>query len=222
MKHKTENDYKHYYDANRLDIINEVPKDKNTYLDIGCARGGTLQLLKNTIKNNPKLELWGIECLRDAFEESKLIGDKNRVFLGSGEDNLKNIPNNYFDIILCLDVLEHMPYPDVFLKNLKSKLNNDGLIISSLPNVRYWTNLFNLIFKKDWKYINAGILDYTHLRFFTKKSILRMYNELGFKVIKHKGINPFRWKWFSFLIDVFTLGFFSDTKYVQFFTIIKK
>lgn len=220
MKYESKIDQQYYYDGKRLDIINDIPKNKNTYLDIGCGSGGTLQLLKESIKND-KLELWGIEYFVKAFENAKKIGDENRVFLGSGEDNLNNLPNNYFDVILCLDVLEHMPYPEQFLKDIKIKLKENGVLISSLPNVRYWTNLFNLIFKKDWKYINAGILDYTHLRFFTKKSISRMYNNLDYKIISHKGINPFRWKWFSFLIDVISFGFFSDTKYVQFFTIVE-
>jgi 2-polyprenyl-3-methyl-5-hydroxy-6-metoxy-1,4-benzoquinol methylase len=221
MKYENKNDFEYYYDGKRLDIIGFIPKDKKTYLDIGCARGGTLKLLKDNCKNKD-LELWGVEYFKDAFEEAKKIGSENKVFLGSGEENLINLPDGHFDVILCLDVLEHMAYPENFLRDMKAKLKDDGVLISSLPNVRYFTNLFNLIFKKDWKYIDAGILDYTHLRFFTSKSILRMYKNLDYKVSSHFGINPFRWRWFSFIVDILTLGFFRDTKYVQFLTTVKK
>lgn len=220
-EYESKDNFDYYYDGRRLDIIKYIPKDKNIYLDIGCGRGGTLQLIKDRV-NNEDLELWGVEFVEKAFNEAKVIGSEGKVFLGLGEENLKNLPDNYFDVIMCLDVLEHMPYPDQFVIKLKSKLKEDGILITSLPNVRYWTNLFNLIFKKDWKYINAGILDYTHLRFFTNKSILRMYKDCGYKVISHRGINPFRWRWFSLIMDIFTLGFFKDTKYVQFLTISKK
>lgn len=223
MKYEYENkeDFDYYYDGRRLDIIDDIPKDKRVYLDIGCGRGGTLQLIKEKSKRED-LELWGVELVEKAYKEAKNIGNRGKVFLGTGEENLTNLPDNYFEVITCLDVLEHMTYPDQFLMKLKSKLKDDGVLITSLPNVRYWTNLFNLIFKKDWKYINAGILDYTHLRFFTSKSILRLHKDCGYRVVEHKGINPFRWKWFSLLVDIFTLGFFRDTKYVQFLTISKR
>lgn len=216
----TKEDFDYYYDGERLDIINEIPKNKTTYLDVGCGRGGVLKLIKEKCSN--KTELWGIEPTEKAYEEARIIGSESKVFLGTAEENINNLPDNYFDVIMCLDVLEHMPYPDQFLTNIKSKLKDDGELISSIPNVRYWTNLFNLIIKKDWRYNNAGILDYTHLRFFTKKSIIRLHEEAGYKVLLSKGINPFRWRWFSIIVDILTFGSFRDTKYVQFFTKVQK
>ena len=105
-----------------------------------------------------------------------------------------------------------------FLNSIKNKLINDGSFIASIPNVRYLKNLFELLVKKDWEYKNGGILDKTHLRFFTKKSIVRTINENGFLVELIFGINPFgNNSILKYCISLLaTLLFGRDVKYPQF------
>ena len=81
------------------------------------------------------------------------------------------LPDNNFDVVIFNDVLEHFENPWAVLENVKTKLNASGVVVASIPNVAYITNLVELILKKDWRYKpEGGILDKTHLRFFTKKS----------------------------------------------------
>ena len=106
------------------------------------------------------------------------------------------------------------------LTNIKTKLRDGGIIVCSIPNVRHVRVLRDLLFKKQWKYEDDGILDRTHLRFFTKKSIIDMFNELNYQIIKIKGIHGTKiWKFLP--VNIITLGFFSDSRYKQFACVVK-
>jgi len=76
-----------------------------------------------------------------------------------------------------------------FLVKLKTKMKDDGFLVGSVPNVRYVTNLFDLLVRRDWPYTSSGILDRTHLRFFTAKSLCRSLTQAGFTVETLEGIN---------------------------------
>jgi 2-polyprenyl-3-methyl-5-hydroxy-6-metoxy-1,4-benzoquinol methylase len=145
----------------------------------------------------------------------------NHVIIDSVENSIDKLPDNYFDVIYFNDVLEHLANPNSVLVNIRAKLSEAGVIISSIPNVRYHSVFKQYIFKKDWKYDNAGVMDFTHLRFFTSKSIKDMYHEAGYEIVKHKGINKTRslMPYFYNILLLFTAG---DMFYVQYATIAKK
>ena len=103
---------------------------------------------------------------------------------------------------------------------MKNKLSPNGRIIASIPNVRYYANLYELLIKRDWKYIDKGILDSTHLRFFTKKSMRRLFEQEGYVLSAQIGINKSK-SWKSLLFQIMTLGVFTDTKFIQFICIGK-
>jgi hypothetical protein len=98
---------------------------------------------------------------------------------------------------------------------MKEKLSPDGVIVASIPNVRYFRNLFDLVVRGTWDYEDFGILDKTHLRFFTKKSIKEMFESLGYRILRIHGINATP-SWKVALFNLATLGAFSDTQYLQF------
>jgi hypothetical protein len=106
------------------------------------------------------------------------------------------------------------------LTKLKSKLSAGGVIVCSLPNVRYWDNLKNLVLHKQWRYMDHGILDRTHLRFFTELSMKEMFENLGFDIIRMEGITPTRSDNLK-IINFFTGGLFNDAKYLQFASVIR-
>jgi len=92
------------------------------------------------------------------------------------------LENGSFDHILCNDVLEHLGHPDIVLDKLARLLKDDGRLIASLPNVRHWSVVFPLLFKGDWEYRAEGILDATHLRFYTKRSAMQLFTGAGLNV----------------------------------------
>src|SRR4030067_687595 len=129
-------------------------------------------------------EVWGIEADSNAAEKAKSKTDK--VLHGDVNVLIDDLPDDYFDCIVSNDVLEHLVDPYEVLTRLKGKLSGKGVIVASIPNVRHISVLKDLILKKQWRYADDGILDRTHLRFFTRRSILGMFEGLGFERIPVK------------------------------------
>ena len=117
-----------------------------------------------------------------------------KVLCGAYDDVCAQIPDGYFDVIVCNDVIEHVLDPESFLVSLKSKLAPAGVLVGSIPNVRFWGNLINLLLRRDWKYEDSGVLDKTHLRFFTFKSFRRLMNKAGYELGLMEGIESTRMK----------------------------
>ncbi|SDG76445.1 class I SAM-dependent methyltransferase [Psychroflexus sediminis] len=204
-----------YYFNKRPEMLEFCPEDAKTILDVGCGQGA----FAKQIKDKYHTETWGIEYMRSHGEKAEKILDK--VFIGECEKFIDDLPNDYFDVIYFNDVLEHLIDPYMVLNKMKNKLTKKGRIISSIPNIRYHSALKSLVLKKDWKYEESGVMDHTHLRFFTKKSIKRMYEDLGFKIITHKGINK-TGSLKPYLYNLFLFFSAFDIFFVQYATVVKK
>jgi 2-polyprenyl-3-methyl-5-hydroxy-6-metoxy-1,4-benzoquinol methylase len=205
-----------YFEHQRNEMLQFIDFKVNTCLDLGCGRGGFLDLLKSTFEN---IETWGIEIDKESGEFAKSKGHK--ISIGNAEEMIEALPDNYFDLISCNDVLEHFLNPYVILEKLRSKLTKDGKLISSLPNIRYYKPMFEYVFKGEWKYREAGVMDKTHFRFFTKKSIQRMYEDAGYKIISNVGINKGKSLKPS-IVNVLSFFTMDDIKYPQFATVVSK
>ena len=199
-----------YFSNIRSDMAQFLPDNYFKILEVGCGEG---EFIKNINKN---IEYWGIEP-SDAYFSAEL--KLYRVFKGTYLEVCNELPNNYFDLIICNDVIEHMVNCEEFFDSIKMKMSQKSYIIGSVPNVRHLSNLYNLIIKKDWMYKDYGILDKTHLRFFTKKSLLNFLNKNGFIVERYEGINFENINFLSFKSIVSFILYKimgEDTKYIQY------
>lgn len=171
----------HYFKGKRNELEKFIPSNVKTVLEVGCGEGGFRASFGNEV------EYWGIEPNKKVSKiaESKLY----KVFNATYEEVKQDIPDSYFDLIVCNDVIEHMIDHDYFFKTIKDKMKDDGKLLISIPNVRYIYNLYNLVFNKDWNYEEQGILDKTHLRFFTRKSLMRSLIYNGYIINRFEGIN---------------------------------
>jgi 2-polyprenyl-3-methyl-5-hydroxy-6-metoxy-1,4-benzoquinol methylase len=212
MKHNKKN--RSYYTSERPEIIERLPKKINSLLDVGCGSGA----FAAKIKDMYSCIGWGVEIdeKEAAFAKNKL----DTVLVGKIEEVIDKIPNNKFDVISFNDVLEHLEDPYTIIHQIKPKFKKSGKLVASIPNVRYIRNLYRLIFLKDWQYEDEGILDNTHLRFFTKKSIINMFEENGYEVVSIEGINQLA-GFKKYLIIWLSLGWLLDTTYVQYLVIAK-
>ena len=200
----------HYYQVQRAEVVSLLPEHYSCVLEIGCGAGAFRRNL------NQQHEYWGVEPVTSIAEIAK--GNLTKVLVGTYKEVEHMIPSNYFDLIVCNDVIEHTPDHDEFFQSIKEKLRKDGSLVASIPNVRYVGNLWELLVKKDWEYKDWGILDKTHLRFFTRKSLLRTRDKNAFLVEQITGLNRFRPPslpsriiyWFALLL----LG--QDIKFLQF------
>ena len=205
-----------YFEHQRPEMLKFIDIPISKVLDIGCSRGSYLNLLK---EKYPNIETWGLEIDSESGKIAESFGHK--ILIGNAEELIDQMPDNYFDLISCNDVLEHFINPYLILEKLNKKLNNNGRIISSMPNIRYYKPMFEYLFKGDWKYQEAGVMDKTHFRFFTKISIERMYNEAGFKVLKNIGINPGK-SLKPTIVNALSMFTMDDIKYPQFATVAVK
>jgi 2-polyprenyl-3-methyl-5-hydroxy-6-metoxy-1,4-benzoquinol methylase len=214
MKKYSEHNSLIYASTIRDEMIQFIPLNASKILDVGCSVGNFGELLKAT----RKVEVWGVEI----DEQAALIASQklDKVICGSFDHKI-NLPFNYFDCIVFNDVLEHMIDPFEALDFAKNLLEENGEVIASIPNVRYFGNIWSLVVHKDWEYVDAGILDRTHLRFFTIKSIFNLFNDLGYEVENIQGINPLEenhpyfMRKFRFL-NFLTLKKIEDMKWMQF------
>lgn len=197
----------------RKELIIFLPDRYDTVLEIGCGEGGFVEAYSSA------RERWGIEPSRE--RGSKAASKLTQLFLETYQDVQDRIPDRYFDLIVCNDVIEHMPDHDAFLHSIKQKMKPDGVIVGSIPNVRYYRNLQHLLFEKDWHYQGKGIRDTTHLRFFTEKSLLRTFETHGFSIEMFQGINPsnmasLRLRLFFKILGWMVHTTYSDVRYQQF------
>lgn len=211
-----------YYQLSRPELVVFIPPDieKMKVLEIGCGAG-------NFKKHMTCLEYWGVEPTPVMAEHALLNLDV--VLVGNFETVENEIPNNYFDLVICNDVIEHMIDVDYFLKGIQTKMKPNGLMLGSIPNVRFAENIIRFMVLKDWRYTEWGILDKTHLRFFTQKSLRRLFEGSDFQLEKFEGINPIKLKFGSpksFLLNLallvisFLCG--TDSRYFQFGFLVKK
>lgn len=209
-----ENKPQGYYDNVREEMLKYLPDTAKKILDVGCGNGAFASIVKQ--KNDA--EVWGIELMEEEAKAAVEVLDK--VFVGGCEKYIDDLPEYYFDVIYFNDVLEHLADPYSVLDTLKSKLAPNGVIISSLPNVRFYRTFSKVVFLKDWKYDEFGIMDKTHLRFFTGKSIRRMYEELGYEVVIHEGINITK-SLKPILFNILVLFTQMDIRIHQYATVVK-
>jgi tetratricopeptide (TPR) repeat protein/glycosyltransferase involved in cell wall biosynthesis len=164
-----------YYQNVRRDIIPLVPEDASCILEIGCAAGGTGKELKKRagvfvagVEQDPEAARMAREALDDVVE---------------GNVETLNLPyaENSFDCILFADVLEHLIDPLAVLKKLRKYLKPEGTVVASLPNVQFLGVVHHLV-EGNWTYEKEGILDETHLRFFTFKEMEKFFAKAGFEI----------------------------------------
>lgn len=155
-----------------------VPPRKSKVLDIGCASGYLGSVL---IKKGYKV--YGVDVDPRAVKAAKSKGYEEVLVLDIESCEKYARFRRYFDAIICADILEHLRRPDKVLLMLKEYLKPGGFLIASIPNMAYWKIRLKLMLGK-FEYEEHGILDKTHLRFFTLKTGKQLFERSGFRVIE--------------------------------------
>ncbi len=208
-----------YFEGVRTEVARFLPARCQRVLEIGCGAGG----FRDNIRT--PCEYWGIEPV--AVPAARAAQRMDKVLVGTFDAVRAQLPENYFDLIICNDVIEHLPDHDAFLQQIKLYMAPGGCLVGSVPNVRCYQHLYEVLFERDWRYRAEGILDRTHLRFFTQKSLKRTFAENGYHIEAFAGINnlaPTRFtspkkirRWLTVtLLTLLTAGLFNDIRYLQF------
>lgn len=168
-----------YYASDRFDMMALIPDDVRRVLDVGCGYGN----MAKRLKEERGIEVIGVEKEGRAVNVAKDNVDK--LIIGDVEDLKLPLEEGYFDCIVYGDVLEHLKEPWRLLKRHTYYLKKGGYCIASIPNIAHYSIIKGLINDK-WEYSSSGIMDRTHLRFFTIESIRRMFKDAGYAILEEK------------------------------------
>lgn len=163
----------------RADMAKHLPPGAKIVLDVGCNTGRLGEYLKTLDVE----KVVGIDATPHAIEVSKQYEDE--VHLINVETDDLPYTDKYFDAIFYGDVLEHLRSPWNVLRRYRRYLKDDGVIIASIPNAGHFSIIGKLL-RGNLHYEDAGILDRTHLRFFTRDSAARMFEDCGYKILQIK------------------------------------
>lgn len=168
-----------YHGTLRKEILSFIPENVERVLDVGCGTGSTALWLKEM-----KSCVWaaGVELVPSAAAQARTKLDI--VYEGNVEQLELPIEKSSLDLILCLDILEHLVDPWTVTRRLQELLKPGGALIASLPNIGSKRVLIPLVLKGEWTYAEWGILDKTHLRFFGRKNALELLESAGLAVDK--------------------------------------
>lgn len=185
---KNHNLTNNYYRHIRSEITEHIVSGKHRVLDVGCAAGVLGEYLK---QQGCASEVVGIEI--DALAAKEASTKLDRVLCANLNhtgvtDVLNDFGKTSFDYIICADVLEHLIDPWTILADLATFIKPGGRLVVSLPNVQHWSVWAPLILSGRWEYCEAGIMDRTHLRFFTRSSSQKLIIRANLQVIEYQPI----------------------------------
>lgn len=165
-----------YFDVARTEIADLLPATATRVLDVGCGSGATLKWIGERF---PKPYLAGVEMTERAARRAARVCDE--VVQSDIEQGDLPFQPGSFDLILALDVLEHLRDPLATLARLRTLLHANGTLVISLPNISHYSVSLPLLWGR-WNYQDAGLLDRTHLRFFVRRTALELVQSAGFRV----------------------------------------
>ena len=169
--------YQQHFNPKLLDVLTHAPR---VLLDVGCSSGNLGAHVK---KLHPTCRTIGIEPNRATADIA--AQNLDQVLCGKFEDLVledQGIAHGSVDTVILADVLEHMYDPWAAMVKLKPYLSTDAQIILSIPNTRHLWLMQNLLDKGMWTYAEKGLLDITHIRFFTFKEIVDFLMQTGYRM----------------------------------------
>lgn len=175
-------------------IVDMIPHGASV-LDVGCGTGAMSKLIVETKSAH-------VVGLEPNSERAKAARSQS-IEVICDEFNEKALSRlRHFDVILFSDVLEHFVTPSDALSLARRHLAPNGFIIASVPNVAHWTVRYNLM-RGRFDYSSIGIMDVTHLRWFTRKTLQQLFESAGLQIDRIQGssgtwmeeYNLVPWKW---------------------------
>jgi 2-polyprenyl-3-methyl-5-hydroxy-6-metoxy-1,4-benzoquinol methylase len=192
-----------YYATARHDVLRFIATPPERMLEIGCGTGATMGVLH--ARRAPEQAI-GIELDPHAAMEARKVFDT--VLEGEVEsaDFESLIALGTLDLVLCLDVLEHLKDPWQVVRRVSPLLRAGGRLVISVPNIRNWKFIKRLLFAGDFHYTDSGLLDRTHLRFFVRETAAELAISGGLSLVGVHDSRVYHPLEFRNLLNILTFG----------------
>lgn len=161
-----------YFSTVRMDVISVLPHNPDQkIMEVGAGGCDTLLFIR---ENGLTAEVMGVELMALPGTNQQHPAIDKLQLIDIEKENI-DAPFNYFDVIICADVLEHLADPWLALEKIVRHLKPGGIVVASIPNIREIKTILQILVRGDFKYdVSGGVLDKTHLRFFCKKNMKQL------------------------------------------------
>lgn len=199
-----------YFAGARTDFVDRLPVNPNAkLLEIGSGNGDTSQYALDTNKCG---ECYGVEISETAAALARERG--HVITVGDIEDSPLDLQENFFDILIMSEVLEHLVDPWSVLKKLRPYLKRGAVVMAGSPNVCHHSVIRSLL-QGGWQYRSSGVFDETHLRWFGPRDYRALFESSGYCVRELNPAYPLAGK--SVFLNRITLGRFQHLFHKQIF-----
>ena len=162
----------HKYTGRNDQVLSLLDQDSLTVLDVGCGCGGTAAELSAHGRLVDGIT-WSEEEAQSAREVCRT------VIVADVSQGLPSTISGPYDAVICSHLLEHIAYPQQLLADIHRVLRPGGCLIVAIPNLFFWLDRIKLLLGH-WEYQQSGTFDYTHVRWYTYKSMARLLEDHGF------------------------------------------
>ena len=166
------------HEQHNPDLLKLIPIESKKLIEVGCSSGA---LARESKKISANCYWLGIEIDSRYAELAKRHCDESIVL------NIENAPENFWeetknaDCWIFGDTLEHLKDPWSILKLIRENISHKGSVVACIPNAQHWSLQAKLSIG-DFRYEASGLLDKTHLRWFTRQTIIEMLDQSGFQI----------------------------------------
>lgn len=197
-----------YFSGVRWDYVHAIAENPGAkILEIGCGTGDTGAVL---LREGKCGHYCGIELNESAAEHARL--QISEAIVGNVESMPFPWDNQSFDVLIISEVLEHLIDPWKVLRRLHSLMKPGAVVFASSPNISHY-RVIKMLLAGHWKLEDAGVMDRTHLRWFTPMSYGQMFESCGFRVESVAPVTRMGWK--TKLINAVTFNRMSHIFVVQ-------
>jgi len=166
------------HDQHNPDLLKIIPIESKKLVEIGCSSGALAREFK---KISADCYWLGVEIDSMYAEIAQRYCDKSIVL------DIETAPENFWeetknaDCWIFGDTLEHLKDPWTILKSIRANISQTGSVVACIPNAQHWTLQAKLSIG-DFRYESSGLLDRTHLRWFTRQTIIELFDQSGFQI----------------------------------------